>query len=353
VTGTTLSIVISEPRGFHSDPVAQDIVDAERLAFSQHHGSVTHFHVRMLIVRSEKPSNNARTAISEQSTIAYLGELDPGYSEQSLGINNALDVLQVSPTDTALELGQETSAVPGAPRSFFESYSSYGRTFARVVPTSAQEAKAIVDEISSLGVHKLYISDDGSNYGKAIAQAVRTDAGSASLTVSTSEFGSDGMFYGAQAPRKAATFFNAAVKAAPGAKLFGSSSLDTPAFTSALSSGVHRLYVSTPGFMPSALNSDGKAFRSEFAAAYHHQPATQAIFGFEAMSAVLHVLTEAGASANQRGVVVHDFLGIRNRPSALGTYSIGSNGNTSLDAFVFNRLSDGSLTPFKAAPAQG
>jgi hypothetical protein len=71
------------------------------------------------------------------------------------------------------------------------------------------------------------------------------------------------------------------------------------------------------------------------------------------MAAVLHVLTQAGANANQRGVVVHDFLGIRDRSSVLGAYSIGANGNTSLDAFVFNRLSDGSLIPFKAAPAQG
>ena len=43
------------------------------------------------------------------SAIAYLGEVDPGLSSQSLGITNAQDLLQVSPTDTdlvqALSLG--------------------------------------------------------------------------------------------------------------------------------------------------------------------------------------------------------------------------------------------------------
>jgi branched-chain amino acid transport system substrate-binding protein len=68
---------------------------------------------------------------------------------------------------------------------------------------------------------------------------------------------------------------------------------------------------------------------------------------------VLAVLKEAGTSANNRTTVVHDFFSIKNRQSVLGTYSINSNGDTSIAPFVFSRLQSGQLVPFKFVSAQG
>ena len=82
-------------------------------------------------------SDQARTVIQDKTAIAYLGEIVPHSSYASLGITNALDLLQVSPTDTALELTQASPVVPGSPDTYYESMSTYGQTFARVVPTSA------------------------------------------------------------------------------------------------------------------------------------------------------------------------------------------------------------------------
>jgi branched-chain amino acid transport system substrate-binding protein len=64
------------------------------------------------------------------------------------------------------------------------------------------------------------------------------------------------------------------------------------------------------------------------------------------MNAVLAVLRQAGAGANDRTKVVHDFFAIRNRESVLGTYSINSDGDTSVAPFVFSRLQHGRLVPF-------
>jgi branched-chain amino acid transport system substrate-binding protein len=69
------------------------------------------------------------------------------------------------------------------------------------------------------------------------------------------------------------------------------------------------------------------------------------------MSAVLSVLKEAGTSAGNRSTVVHDFFAIKNRQSVLGTYSIDSDGDTSLAPFVFARLKSGQLVP--VASVQG
>ncbi len=348
--GTTLSIYLSVPPSAASDPGQMDTLRAEQLACAQDADTVTEFKVRCVQVRPHQASDNARTAIVNGGAIAYIGELAPGLSQDSVGITNALDLLQVSPSDTALELTQSTPAVSGAPSKFYEDWDVYGRTFARVVPSSAQEAQAQVAEMRSLRVTRLYVGDDGSNYGKAIALAVKQDAvvtgvGSPAITLSGSESGAGAIFYGSDSPAAAAKFFDAAPA---GAALFGPSALDTPSFTAALSSGVRNLYVSAPGFMPGHLTAAGKTFVSQFAATYGHKPALQAIFGYEAVAAVVYVLQEAGPAANNRAKVVHDFFKLAGRSSVLGGYSIDKQGDTNLTAFVFLRLRSGTLVPFKS-----
>ncbi len=344
--GTTLYIYLSVPPGAAGDPATQDILDAEQLACSRQRTEVTDFTIRCKRVAEHELSDNARTAIANTGAIAYIGDIQPGSSEQSAGITNALDVLQVSPTDTALELTQSTAAVSGAPSVFYEDWDTFGRTFARVVPNTAQEARAQVAEMRSLHVTSVYVGHDGSDYGAAIALAVKQDA-PPSITLSASESGAGAIFFGSDSPRAAAKFFDSAPA---GAKLFGPSALDTPSFTTALSSTVRNLYLSVPGFQSSDLTPAGSAFTSQFAAAYGHKPASQAMFGYEAVSAVLDVVKEAGSAANNRATVVHDFFKLKSRASLLGTYSIDKSGDTSLAAFVFSRLRAGTLVPLQSVP---
>jgi ABC-type branched-subunit amino acid transport system substrate-binding protein len=352
VAGHTLSIYISEPQDLGSDPMAQDVVHAEQLAFSAHHSEVTDYALKLTTVRYAKLSDNARDAILQSNTIAYLGEIAPGTSDQTVGITNAQDLLEVSPTDNALELSSRTPAVSGGPQSYFESWSTYGRTFARMVPSAELEATAQVAEMKALGVTRLYVGNDGSDYGRAIADAVSSDAGAAGLKLEPA-VGEEvnGYFYGAQSPAAAAKFFDHIAGMAPTAKLFGPSSLNSGAFTSAVSSSVHNLYVSIPGYLPKDLPAAGKHFATLFRKAAGHDPNVEAIFGYEAMSALLRVLETAGRNANNRTTVVKDFLGQRKVPSVLGSFSIDAAGDTSLKAFVFARLRGGSLVPFAAAPS--
>jgi len=299
-------------------------------------------------------SDNARTVIQDDTSIAYLGELIPGLSADSLGITNAENILQVTPTDTAVALTQTTATVPNSPNRYYESLSSNGRTFARVVPTTSPEAKALVQGMQALRVTKLYVASDGSQYGRAIAQTVRSDASQASISLSTTATGADAVFYGASSQQAAARLFNSTASSDPTVKLFAPSALSDTAFVARLSPAVRNLYVSAPGFMPNGLTTEAKTqFVGPFVAAYHHTPAPQAIFGYEAMSAVLAVLRQAGSSANDRQTVVHNFFGLRNRNSVLGTYSINANGDTSIAPFVLTHLAGGKLVPFKSLAVQG
>ena len=353
--GHTLTIVISEPQGSAGDPVAADVVDAEQLAFTQLRGEVKDFNVAVVTFQARTPSENARAAIiypssSSPNAIAYLGEVAPGVSDQTVGITNALDLLQVSPTDNGLELSQVTPAVSGSPKTYFQSWGTYGRTFARIVPSADAEARVQVAEMKSLGVGSLYVASDRSDYGRAISYAVAGYARKSGISLTSSLPRAAAIFEGAQSPAAAARFFDHAAAVAPSAKLFGPSSLNSGLFTAAISPSVHNLYVSIPGYLPKDLTAAGKAFEAAFRARYGHAPNVVAIFGYAAMAAVLRVIQREGASANNRTAVIGGFMGQRKVASVLGPYSIDSGGNTSLDAFVFARMRGGKLTPFVAAP---
>ena len=347
-SGKTLRIYLSgaptsQPR------VAADVLDAEQLAFIDSPESPGGFRLQ-LVTKHEKISDQARIAIQDSSAIAYLGEVVPHTSYASFGITNALDLLRVSATDTALELTQSTPAVPGAPDSYYQSRSTYGQTFARVVPTSGREAQAQVQEMQALGVHKLYVADDGGPYGAAIANALKSDA-AGKLTVVGSQAEADGVFFGTNSVVAARGFFDRAATANPAVKLFGPSALYDPTFAGGLSPAVRNLVISTPGFRVADLPPAGAKFSSEFNSRYHRAPVPQAIFGYEAMSALLAVLREAGAQANNRSTVVHEFMSLKNRQSVLGTYSMNTTGDTSIAPFLFGRLERGALVPF--AQVQG
>jgi hypothetical protein len=349
ISGKTLTIYVSAPASLASDPQAQDVVNAEKLAFQQLQGQVTAYKVRLRVLTHNKASDNARQAIGDTgSAIAYLGEVLPGASADTIGITNATDLLQVTPTDTAAALTQKTPAVVNSPTRYYESLSTYNRTFARVVPTTALEAKALVAQMQTLGVKSVYVAGDGSEYGRTVALEVRT-AASPGVTAATSQTGADAVFFAGSSQSEATRVFDQAAAADPKVKLLGPSALDDDAFVAGLSPAAQRnLYISAPGLLPKQLAATGASFASSFKSAYGHAPATEAVFGYEAMSAVLAVLHEAGTSVNNRTTVIHDFFAISNRPSPLGSYSINKDGDTNIGPFVIERAKASKLVPFKS-----
>ncbi|MGZ4245377.1 MAG: hypothetical protein ACXVR1_03640 [Solirubrobacteraceae bacterium] len=348
VSGKTLTVYLSQPPGAAAGQTAADVLDAEQLALRQAGTKVGTFTLRYRTLHGAEISDNARTAVQDKSAIAYLGEIGPGTSQDSVPITNELGLLEVSPTDTAVYLTQATPEVAGSPGTFFPSSSTYHQTFARVVPNTDQEAKAIAAEMHSLGLSKLYVSDDGSPYGASIAAQVRTDATKQGLSNASSAAAADAVFYGGNTPATAIKSLNPAA-AAGSAKLFVPSALYSDAFAAGLSAGAQRsLYVSSPGFTPSDLTPAGQQFATAFRGAYGHAPAPEAIFGYEAASALIAVLKQAGSAAGSRATVVSDFRNLHNRQSVLGTYSISS-GDTNIAPFVFGRFRGGRLV----ATAQG
>jgi branched-chain amino acid transport system substrate-binding protein len=366
VTGSTLSVYAGQPPSGSGGQAASDMIDAEKLALKQAGGRAGKFTVVLKPLDGKEISDNARTAIQDKTTIAYLGELQPGTSQISVEILNQQGVLVVSPADTADYLTQSVPAVPGSPTKFYPSRSTYHETFARVVPNSAEEAKAQVKVMQSQGVSKLYVATDGQPYGNTVADEVDADARQAGISVvrgaggaaSVQSSGAQALFYAASdtsptARKAAATLLNGVSASAPAIKLFAPSGLYDAGFVATLSPAAQqRLTVSSPGFLSKDLPAAGRQFATSFQSAYGHAPSTEAIFGYEAMAALLSVIQGAGASGNQRGDIVTDFRGLRNRQSAIGSYSI-TGGDPNIAPFVFARVRGGQLTPFRFLEVQG
>jgi branched-chain amino acid transport system substrate-binding protein len=345
VTGRTLTIYAGQPPGGAGGQTATDVLDAEALALQRNGSKVGGFTIRLIKLDGKETSANARSAISDKTAIAYLGELVPGTSQLSVPITNELDLLEVSPADTAIYLTKATPVVSGSPGTFYPSSSTYHQTFARVVPNTEVEAKAIVAEMESQHASKLFVASDGGPYGASIAAEVKQAASAAGLSTVSGASGADAVFYGGNVVSSAVKAVGAAASASPAAKLFVPSALYTSSFVSGLSSAAQRdLYVSSPGFTSSTLTPEGKQFVSAFQTAFGRAPAPQAIFGYEAMAAVLASIKQAGAQAQDRAAVVAEFRAIKSRSSVLGTYSI-QGGDTTIAPFVFGRVQNGSLVP--------
>ena len=344
INGSRLTVYASRPPAGAGGPVATDILDAEQLALRLSGGKAGAYTVRLVPLAGREISADARSAVSDTTAVAYLGELVPGTSQDSVEITNELDLLQVSPTDTAAYLTQHTPAIPGAPDMYYPSRSSYHETFARVTPNSAAEAKAIVARMSARHLSPISVADDGSSYGAVLATAVRTDARAAGLTVQPSTAGARAVFNAGEPGPALISALNRAAAVSPSAVLFAPSALwfDPSGVTGLSPAAQKALVVSTPGFDSSTLPATGKGFVTAFTSAYGHAPAPQAIFGYEAMAAVLAVLKEAGRNATSRSTVVADFRSLRNRSSVLGTYSI-SGGDPTIAPFVFARVRHGAL----------
>jgi branched-chain amino acid transport system substrate-binding protein len=347
VSGKTLVIVASEPPGSSGGQVATDVVNAERLAFEQSGGKVGEYELRFVLAHRNEVSDDARVAVSDTKAIAYIGEIEPGTSGVSVQITNELGMLQVSPTDTAAFLTHAAPGVPNAPDHYYPARNTYGETFGRVVPTTIAEAGAIVARMKAENLSSVDVEHDTTSYGVSVAGELSADARRAGLTVTSgaATSSSQAVFY-AGLPGTAATHaLDSAAGAAPNAKLFAPSALYDDAFVHGLSAAAQQsLTVSAPGIPSGSLDSVGQSFVSDFAQHYGHQPAPQAIFGYEAMRAVIAALQKAGTQANQRTAVVTEFRSLSRTAaaSALGAYTLHG-GDTSISPFVFARVSNGSL----------
>jgi branched-chain amino acid transport system substrate-binding protein len=368
-SGSTLTIYSSLPLQGDSRPQSEDVVRGEQLALEKAGGKAGSYKIKYVSLDDAtaatgkwepgKVSENARKAVGDDNTIAYLGEFNSGASAISLPLLNEAGILQVSPSNTYVGLTRSEGAEKGEPQKYQPSGT---KTFARVVPADHIQAAAQVSYMKDNGVTKLYILNDKEVYGKGIADQVEKIGkeqginvlGNDGIDTKAANFralagkiksaGADGFFFGGITQNKGVQVFKDVAAANPSIKMFGPDGVAESAFSEKLGSKVEKnVFITNPTLDPKEYPPAAQDFFKEFKAKYGKDPEPYAIYGYEAMSITLEAIKSAGDKGKDRQAVVDALFKIKGRQSVLGTYDIDENGDTTLSDYGGNRIEGGKL----------
>jgi branched-chain amino acid transport system substrate-binding protein len=337
IIGDSVTVYSSLPLSGPLAPVSEDVVKAEKLALEEADGRAGLFNVSYVSLDSADPESgqwdpgrvaaNARKAVQDRQTIAYLGELESGASAISLPILNEGGILQVSPRDTFGGLTE-----PGARGEPEKYYPSGRQTFARVVPADDRQATALVDLMRSGGVRRLVIADDRQLAGTSMGDRVgrlATEAGievvdrkrlnargdvPADLGREVEASRADAFFYGGAYGSFAVDVLQDVHDADGSVRLYGTDDLAiSPELPERAGAASSRLELT--GVDPSPAG-DARDFERRFAARFGERPDRQAVLGYRAMRLVLAAIARSGKDAASRREVTRRTLELAGEPRA-------------------------------------
>ena len=376
--GKTLTIYSSLPLAGPDAARARSIVNGMKLAVAEQKNRAGEFKIRYVSLDDakveddgksegwdpERASANARRAKDDKATIAYLGELDSEATAISLPLLNDDGIPQVSPGNSAVGL---TSDAPGAARGEPDKYyPKEQRSYARVVPNDSVQAAALTKVTAERGCKRIAVIDDRSVPGTSLARALEQAAKRARVQIAyddsydsrdedyrrlgedTAKARPDCVVLAAESSNNAARAASDLAAALPAAQLFAGASLADPLFVDSRQGGVadpvaRRLAITLPALGQGEYPKLGRQFFRDYESRYGSAPDPYAIYGYEAMKMTLEAIAKAGADGNDRDAVNAALRATRNRDGAVGTYSIDSNGDTTLTDYGAWRVEDGKL----------
>jgi branched-chain amino acid transport system substrate-binding protein len=378
VPGDQLTIYSSLPLEGPLGPLSKEIVDGEKLALAQVGAHVHRFHIHYASLNDANPktgqwapgetATNAKIAAQDGSTIAYLGDYDSEATAISLPFVNEAGILQVSPASPYVGLTSSLHAGQDEPERF---YQTGKRTFARLLPADPVQASAQVQLMKQLGITRIYVIEDQDPFDLPLAAILAEAAKQAGIevlgedtidTTASTEYaeearkvtasGAQAVFFSGQPGAGAVALWQQLHAAQPGLKLLGSSSLgESQSFAGQLGAASVAAYVGT-AVLPVALYPPAaRSVLAQYRAQFHEDGGAYALYGYETMSAVLLAIRRAGSHGNDRKSVIAKFFAIRNRDSALGRYSIQSDGDATLSRYGIDRVAHGRLVFYRAMQA--
>jgi len=377
--GGPLTVYTDLPFGGPQQNVMQSIYDGEWLAlFScRRHGRIDlrcqsddiHGHAVTLVQREDGNASGwdpadasaaATNAVQNNGAIAMIGDFDSAASATSLPITNAGNLLQVSPASPYVGLtDQSPYDDKGEPESYYPAGGA--QTFARLVPTDAQEARATVSYMRSLGVTSLFAVTDTApyaSYDSAIATMVAADARQsgialagqaqvnssasgldtayASLAQTIAASGADAVIVGAAPDAGIEALWQELFTQLPHVRLFAPSTLATNPFLNAIGNAMSATYVTSPILPLNQYGPQAQGVLRAYEREWSLTPTVWSLYGYEAMESVLAAIARAPEHphAGNRLDVARAYFELGYRHSVIGGYTINSHGDTSLSRFV-------------------
>jgi branched-chain amino acid transport system substrate-binding protein len=337
IVGDALTVYSSLPQTGPLAPVSRDVVRAHKLALQEAGGRAGDFRVSYVSLDSADPKTghwtpkrvaaNAREAVEDLQTIAYLGELEAGASAISVPILNEGGMLQVSAGDTFAGLTER--GAPGEPDKY---YPSGRRTFARLVPPDDRQVDELVALIRRRGARRAYLADDRQVAGSALVArlAARLDAAGIEvvdrerldprgnvpedLGADVRDDRADVFVYGGSYRPFALEVLRAVNAAAPRVALMTGDGIALgPELPRLAGAAKDRLTV--VGIVPQE-GAETRDFERRFRARFGTEPHPRAVLGYDAMQVVLQAVERAGADASSRPAVIREALRAAAEPRA-------------------------------------
>lgn len=367
--GKTLTIYTDLPFDGPQKDLMQSIEDGELLALQEADYRAHGYQIDPAFPNDGNTSGwdpadtaaQATNATQDGSAIAYIGDFDSGATATSLPITNGADLLQVSPASPYVGLTDPSVYDDkGEPGSYYPAGGT--QTFARLVPSDLQEAKATVEFMRWLGVKRLFAVTDTApyaSYDNVIATMVENDARQAGITiagsapVNTASASPSGGYYSLAQAITASDADAVIVGAAPDAgaealwqvlfdqlrnvKLFAPSTLATNPFLNSLGSAAAATYITSPILPLSQYGPQAQRQLRLYRRIYGTHPTPWSLYGYEAMASVLKAIDRARNPANRLDVV-RAYFHLGYRESVLGGYTIDAHGDTSRSRFVGYRV---------------
>jgi branched-chain amino acid transport system substrate-binding protein len=381
IRGTTLSIYFSGPLHGAASVAALSALNGARLALGSARDRVGEYRIVLKALDDSTPTSygwdpsqttmNARLASQDPTTVGYIGEFNSGASAVSIPLLNRAGIPQISAGSTAVGLTTAgTGAAPGEPQKY---YPLGSRTFSRVIPNDAVQARALVHVQQTLGCHSTFVLDDGEVDGEdtaltfvltAQSEALRVVGVQAfqrrasdysSLAAGVAGSGADCVLISAIDERSAVLLTRQLARMLPDATFFASDGLADSAYVEPEAGGIPasldpRVIVASATLNPSAYPPAERAFLTGYARLFG-APEPSAVYGYAAMGLMLRAIsraTDGGRRPVQRSKVAAAILSTSRIRGALGTYRIDSSGDTSINRFGIYRIVDGRLSFLQA-----
>jgi branched-chain amino acid transport system substrate-binding protein len=369
--GGTLTIYSSLPRSSGSQ--VTDMIKAMRLALEQAHGKAGGFSIKYKDKDDsvfdgswtpEAVAKNAHEAARDASTAVYIGDFQSAATKISLPILSAAHVPQISPASDAVGL---TSAAPGAdPGEPAKYYPGGFRNYVSIVPKGGIQGGALVALMKRDGCTRVAMAHDTEVYGEGLARDIEASAREQALTIvfdevidkhaahyhslaslAASQRATCFVFSGLSTSHSVQVYKDVAA-ALPKAELYGPDALADPSFSDPEHGGIPariaaHVRLTAARREPLGFGRSGRAFFTQYRTRYHADADPVAINGYEAMQLALDAIKRSRTGT--RSDIVKALFATRNRHSALGTYSIDRNGDTTLRAFGVYGIKDAQV-PF-------
>jgi len=376
VSGSTLTIYASVPLQGGSGDQGKAIENGAQLALDAVGGKVGKYTIKYVRLDDSlastgaadegKAAQNARTAVSDKTSVAYIGDYNSGISKVTIPILNQGGVAQVSPSNTYAGLTTKAGgAEPGEPDKY---YPTGKRTYARIVPIDTVQAAALVLQMKADGCKSVHVWNSKSTYSAGLAKNIVTAAPKQGIKVEGNDgydpkaanyrslaanVHSDCFVSTGEIEQNANEGLKDVASANPNTKIYESDG-DCLNASADPTKGVPpqvapRFKCTIATLDPKSFGPEGKKFFADYSKKFKvPSPDPYAIYGYETMAVLLDSIKRASASGTiTRQSVVNALFQTKNRNSILGNYSLDAEGDTSLTAYGVYVIKNKQLTFFK------